>query len=84
MVRKRPRLMTYTTVAEERTAKQMAALRPIQSEAMNKTNNGARSRNQGDILQTPEVNVAIFSFLLNFVWEIWQAPFFAGMLDASH
>ena len=35
-------------------------------------------------LQTPELNVAIFSFLLNFVWEIWQAPFFAGMTEANH
>ena len=36
------------------------------------------------LLQAPELNVAIFSFLLNFVWEIWQAPFFAGMTEASH
>lgn len=27
-------------------------------------------------LNLPEWNVAIFSFLLNFVWEIQQMPFF--------
>jgi len=32
----------------------------------------------------PELNVAIFSFLLNFVWEIWQVPFFVGMPSVPH
>ena len=32
----------------------------------------------------PEVNVAIFAFLLNFVWEFWQVPFFEGMPTAPH
>ncbi|MEW5926088.1 MAG: hypothetical protein AB1941_01245 [Gemmatimonadota bacterium] len=32
----------------------------------------------------PEVNVAIFAFLLNFVWEFWQVPFFEGMAAAPH
>ena len=27
-------------------------------------------------LNTPELNVAIFSFLLNFFWEMQQMPFF--------
>jgi hypothetical protein len=32
----------------------------------------------------PEVNVAIFAFLLNYPWEFLQVPFFAGMADAPH
>lgn len=28
-------------------------------------------------LNLPEVNIAIFAFLLNFVWEVQQMPFFA-------
>ena len=37
-----------------------------------------------DIRQLPEFNVAIFSFLLNFVWEMWQAPFYEGLTGSSH
>lgn len=33
---------------------------------------------------TPELNVLIFSFLLNLAWEMWQVPFFLGMADAPH
>lgn len=36
------------------------------------------------VLNLPEVNIVIFSFLLNFVWEFWQVPFFAGMSSAPH
>lgn len=32
----------------------------------------------------PELNLAFFSFLLHFVWEMWQVPFFAGMTSTSH
>lgn len=32
----------------------------------------------------PEANVAFFGFLLNYPWEILQAPFFAGMPDMRH
>ena len=32
----------------------------------------------------PELNVAIFSFLLNFVWEMWQIPFFAATPSDLH
>lgn len=35
-------------------------------------------------LETPEVNLAFFSFLLHFVWEMWQVPFFAAMPSTSH
>lgn len=30
-------------------------------------------------LDLPEVNVGIFTFLLNFVWEFAQVPLFQGM-----
>ena len=42
-----------------------------------------RSRVFG-LLNLPEFNVAIFAFLLNFVWEFWQVPFFADMATAPH
>lgn len=32
----------------------------------------------------PEVNIALFSFLLHFVWEFWQAPTYAGMIELNH
>lgn len=34
--------------------------------------------------QTPELNVAVFSFLINLAWEYWQVPFFRGMADQLH
>jgi hypothetical protein len=37
-----------------------------------------------EVFNIPEVNVAIFSFLLNFPWEIWQVPFFRGMASMLH
>ncbi|MBA3732601.1 MAG: hypothetical protein H0W93_09720 [Gammaproteobacteria bacterium] len=30
-------------------------------------------------LNQPELNIAIFAFLLNFVWEMWQLPFYEGI-----
>ena len=33
---------------------------------------------------TPEFNVATFALLLNFAWEILQAPLYAGMADMPH
>ncbi len=30
-------------------------------------------------LNQPEVNIAIFAFLLNFVWEMWQLPLYEGV-----
>ncbi|HZR03102.1 MAG TPA: hypothetical protein VFA81_08020 [Burkholderiales bacterium] len=35
-------------------------------------------------LDAPEVNIVIFSFLLNMIWEFWQTPFFAGLAAAQH
>ncbi len=39
---------------------------------------------QSGIVRFPEVNVAIFAFLLNFVWEMWQIPFFAVTPSDPH
>lgn len=30
-------------------------------------------------LRNPEVNILLFSFLFNFVWEMWQIPFYEGL-----
>jgi hypothetical protein len=32
----------------------------------------------------PWTAVAGFAFLLNFIWEMWQAPFYRTMVAASH
>ena len=39
---------------------------------------------QSGIVDTPELNVAIFSFLLNFIWEMWQVPFFLSIPSGPH
>ena len=36
------------------------------------------------ILDIPELNVAIFAFLLNYPWEFLQVPFFTEMATAPH
>lgn len=36
------------------------------------------------ILDTPEFNIVIFALLLNFPWEVLQAPLFDGMAKAPH
>ncbi len=46
---------------------------------------GRRSdRDLARIVDLPELNVAIFAFLLNYPWEFLQVPFFAGMASAPH
>lgn len=32
----------------------------------------------------PETNVALFAFLLNLPWELWQIPLFKGMPSFEH
>ncbi len=32
----------------------------------------------------PELNLLFFSFLLNFVWEMWQVPYYQDMERAPH
>ena len=36
------------------------------------------------IVDIPELNVATFSFLLNFIWEMWQIPFFVEIPSGPH
>ena len=36
------------------------------------------------VLDAPEVNVVIFALLLNYPWEILQAPFYEGMMGSTH
>ena len=36
------------------------------------------------IFSSPEFAVALFGFLLHFVWEFWQVPYYADMPDISH
>lgn len=38
----------------------------------------------GALTGTPEFNVATFALLLNFAWEILQAPLYAGMAGMPH
>lgn len=38
----------------------------------------------GVVTDTPEFNVAAFALLLNFAWEILQAPLFVGMAEMPH
>ncbi|HEV8260761.1 MAG TPA: hypothetical protein VGQ19_08405 [Burkholderiales bacterium] len=36
------------------------------------------------LVQSPELNVGVFSFLFNLVWELWQVPLFQGIADEPH
>ena len=36
------------------------------------------------VTNTPEFNVAVFALLLNFAWEILQAPLYSSMADMPH
>lgn len=36
------------------------------------------------VLNAPELHIAVFSFLLNFIWELLQLPLFAGFDEASY
>lgn len=49
---------------------------------MNGSANASPRRTQ--ILALPELNVVIFAFLLNFVWEFWQVPFYRDMPSGPH
>ena len=35
-------------------------------------------------LLTPELPIAVFGFLLNFVWEMWAVPFYAAIGEMRH
>ena len=45
---------------------------------------GADSKWLISLLSLPELNIAFFAFLLHFVWEMWQIPFYIEMKEASH
>ncbi len=42
------------------------------------------SINVNKILNAPELHISIFTFLLNFVWELLQMPLFAGSADFQY
>ena len=44
----------------------------------------AKTSGTTSILDTPEFNIAVFAFLLNFIWEMLQVPFFNNMASAEH
>lgn len=44
----------------------------------------ARASNRLRLTDLPEFNVFVFSFLLNYPWELMQAPLYQGMPDAAH
>ncbi len=44
----------------------------------------AARRAVGVVTGSPEFNVATFALLLNFAWEILQAPLYAGMAGRPH
>lgn len=48
------------------------------------TSRSGRSGGLGRLWDLPELNVAIFGFLLNFVWEMWQIPFYEDMPGKPH
>ena len=41
-------------------------------------------RRASAVLSLPEFIVVVFALLLNFPWEVLQAPFYAGMTTAPH
>ena len=44
----------------------------------------AARRAAGALTGSPEFNLAMFALLLNFAWEILQAPLYVGMADLPH
>lgn len=44
----------------------------------------APSRQRSGVTNWPETNVALFAFLLNLPWELWQIPLFKNMPSLAH
>ena len=44
----------------------------------------AHSKDEFEMTRLPEFSLIIFSFLLHFVWEFWQAPTYSGMAEMNH
>jgi hypothetical protein len=42
------------------------------------------SRAGTGVMNWPETNVALFAFLLNLPWELWQIPLFKNMPSLAH
>ncbi len=42
------------------------------------------SKRRARLRHLPDLHVVIFAFLLNFVWEFWQVPFYRDMPSAPH
>jgi hypothetical protein len=49
-----------------------------------KKGNGAAVSDPRSLMNAPEVPIALFSFLLHFVWEFLQVPTYAGMAEMAH
>lgn len=49
-----------------------------------KEGNGAAVSDPRSLISAPELPVALFSFLLHFVWEFLQVPTYAGMAEMAH
>ena len=45
---------------------------------------GLSRLNSRRLAEVPEANLFLFGFLLHFVWELLQIPWFQGMADAPH
>ena len=50
---------------------------------MNDMKTTPREIHRRTLIRNMELNVAVFALLLNFPWEIMQAPLFAGLADSS-
>ena len=60
---------------------------PVQERRSGVVMTGGRSSLPGGlyrILELPEINVAVFGFMLNFIWEFLQAPFFQSLPRMPH
>jgi hypothetical protein len=58
-------------------------LREALHELLLMADHGAKTRWRV-VRNLPELNMAVFAFLLNFVWEMLQIPFFRGMTEGRH
>lgn len=46
--------------------------------------NAAPAPQRTGVMDWPETNVALFAFLLNLPWEMWQIPLFKGTSSLAH
>lgn len=70
----------------QRSARRQSRRRPI-TQARRAMGPRPRAREAGRlaaVVDVPEVNVALFAWLLNFPWELWQVPFYEGMSTMAY